>query len=288
MKNRLLAFAILALSLPLAHGQEAPTGTITYNFSAAAFPIWNFSGPYGFSQQMVGLGGPVGLSYGLSINHSLEGQLSGSGTTIVTIGEDVAAAQYVVSGSVSRGGNTTHAVFTVSLAGSGLDYIGGQRRNFHISLSYNLMVDPDTLTWIAYGNVPAVQGTVSIAGLGSAKVLAGEDFAVALPPGVDGAWSVSMDIVALSRLGGTATISIDSAAPPGQPIYLPTTLVLGANISGNFRPVSELSQLRLSALPGSTPASLDMIIVSGNPQFLAVTGKILGQSVRFSGNFDSD
>jgi hypothetical protein len=288
MKNRLLVLASLALSLGLGYAQEAPTGSIIYNFTAANFPIWNFSGPYGFSQQMAGVGGPVPLGYSLTINHTLEGQLTGAGATIVTLGQDVAAAQYVVKGTVSQGGDATRVAFTVSLTGSGLDYIGGQRHSFHISLSYSLMVDPASLTLVPIGNGPGVRGSVQIAGLGNATVIPGEGFAVALPPGVDGAWGVSLDVVGLDQLGGTATIAMDSAAPGYRPIYLPATLSLTANLTGSFRAPLNLSAIRLTGLPGSTPATLDLNIVNGQPQFLLVKGSILGQTVSFSGNFQSE
>jgi hypothetical protein len=286
MKNRLLLAATLLLGLPPAFAQ-APSGAIGFTFDRTTIPIWDFTGAYQFNQQMVSSGGSMALSFPLSINHDLAGGLSGSGTTLVTIGPEsdaasptVLAAQYEVEGAVSLSGNATRVSFTVSLSGSGLDVIAGEPHAYHISLTYDLVVDSDLLAWVPPAHGKAVSGSVSIAGVGSAAVIPGDGFTVALPSGVDGAWGVSMDILALSRLAGTATILVDGSAAPDRPAYQSGTLTLNASLAGTYRP-SLGSRLELSGMPGSSPAALQLALDS-DAQLVRVTGRILGQTINFS------
>jgi hypothetical protein len=284
MKSRLLFLPALLLSLPLAFAQ-APSGSVSFTFDRATFPVWDFTGAYQFNQQIVGNGILLPLSLQVFITHSLAGRLSGTGATMATIGQDLVAANYALNGAVSLGGNATRVTFTVTLAGSGLNLIAGQRRAYHVSLAYNLVVDPDTNNppaWIAPERGAPVRGTVSVSGLGSAAVApAGTDFAVALPPGVNGAWSVDMNILPLNRLGGTATIVVAGSAAPDRPAYQPASLTLGANLAGAYKPALALSQVQLTGLPGSSPATLQMNFVNGYAYPARMTGKILGQTVNY-------
>jgi hypothetical protein len=283
MKNRLLFLPALLLALPLAFAQ-VPSGHVSFTFDRTTFPVWDFTGPYQLNQQLVGSGGSLPLSFPVNISHELSGGLSGAGTTMVTLGPSVVAANYVLSGAVSLSGNDTRAMFSVTLAGSGLNIIAGQQHSFHISLIYNLAVDPDPANppaLIAPARGAPVRGNVSIAGLSGGSVIPGEDFSVLLPPGVDGGWSVNMDILPLSRLAGTATIVIHNPGAPGQAAYLPTARTLNANLAGSYRPTLALSQVQLTGLPGSSPTSLDLTLVRGEAQPGRITGRILGQTVRY-------
>ncbi len=283
MKNRLLFLPALLLSLPLALAQ-APSGPVSFAFDRNTFPLWNFTGAYQFSQQMVGIGSVAPLSFQVFITHDLTGRLSGSGTTIVTFGDEAAAANYSLNGAVSLSGNATRATFTVALAGSGLNIIAGQPHSFSVSLTYNLRVDPDPASspaWIAPARGTPVRGSVRVSGLGDATVIPGDGFTVALPPGVDGAWSVNMDILPLNRLGGTATIVVDSSAAPDRAAYEPGTLTLDANIVGTFKPTLALSKVLLSGLPDSRPVSLELVFANGDIQPGRIAGRILGQTVSY-------
>ena len=283
MKNRFLFLPALLLSLPLAWAQ-APSGRVSFALDRTTFPVWDFTGPYQLNQQLVGSGGSLPLSFLVNMTHDLSGRLSGAGTTLVTLGSDVVAANYVLSGGVSLSGNDTRASFSVSLAGGGLNIIAGQPHSFSISVTYNLTVDPDPANppaLIALARGAPVRGNVSISGLGGGRVIPGEDFSVLLPPGVDGGWSVHMDILPLNRLAGTATILVHNPGAPGQAAYLPAARTLNANLAGSYRPTLGLSQVQLTGLPGSSPTTLDLTLVSGETQPGRITGRILGQTVRY-------
>jgi hypothetical protein len=285
IKNRLLFLPALLLSLPLALAQ-APSGPVSFTFDAATFPVWDFTGAYQFDQEMVETGGALlPLSFQVFITHGLSGRLSGAGTTIVTMtvgqGQDVVtnylAANYVLEGTVSGGGAATRATFAVTMAGGGLDVIAGARRSYHISLTYNLGVDPELLAWVVGPH--AVRGVVGISGLGSASV-SGGGFTVPLPPGVTGKWGVYMDILLLGRLGGAAMIVINSSAPPDQAAYLPDTRTLNAGLVGAYKPARG-SQVQITGRPGSTPATLQLTL-DGQTQLVRIAGKVLGQTVSYT------
>ncbi len=285
MKNRLLSLPALLLSLPLAFAQ-APSGPVSFTFDRTTFPVWDFTGAYQFNQQMVGVGALVPLSFPVSITHDLAGRLRGSGATVVTLGQGqevvFLAANYVLNGTVSGGGNATRATFTVTLNGDGLDFIGGERRSFNMSLNYSLRVDPEPANapaWIPLDRGAPVRGSVRISGLGAASVIPGDGFAVPLPPGVDGAWSVNMNIFPLTRLAGTATIVIGSSAAPDRPAYQPGTRTLSAGLAGAFKPTLALSQVLLTGFPGSSPATLQLTFLNGQARPGRMVGKLLGQTV---------
>jgi len=280
MKNRLLFVPVLLLSFPLALAQ-APSGPISFAFDRTTFPVWDFTGAYQFDQQVVGVGAISDLSFAVYLTHDLAGRLRGTGTTMLSLGQDVVAANFVLNGSVSLGGNATRAIFTVSLSGD--DLIAGQYRKFSIHLTYNLRVDPNPANpaaWIPLVRGSPVGGSVRVSGLGGAKVIPGANFAVALPPGVDGAWSVDMSILPLSKLGGTATIVIDSSAAPDRSIIETGTRTLSANLLGAYKPSQTFSQVLLTGLFGSRPATLQLSFYNGASAPARVLGKLLGQTVR--------
>jgi hypothetical protein len=278
IKNRLWFLSALLAGLSTALAQ-APSGNVSFAFDRSTFPLWDFSGAYQFNQEVAGLSGPQPLAFSLSITHELDGALHGSGTTMVTVGQNVLAATYVLEGAVRLSGNATRVAFTVTLSGDGLDIIAGKPRLYGLSLAYNLVVNPDLLAWVPPEHGAPVSGRLSIAGLGSAKVIPGEAFAVTLPPGVDGSWAVILAITALGQLGGTAAIVIDSSAEPDRAAYLPGTLTLNASLAGAYRP-SLGTRVQVTGLPGSSPAALQLTL-NDQVQLVRMTGRVLGQTVNW-------
>lgn len=280
IKCRLLFLPILFGSLSFGFAQ--PSGAVTFSFDRSSFPVWDFSGAYQLDQQVVGAGGALlDLSYGVEIVQDLSGRLTGSGVTLVAIGTDFVAANYSLRGNVSLGGNDTRAVFSVRLAGQ--DVIAGQTRSFNIQLSYNLVVDPNPANppaWIPPLHGSPVRGSLRIQGFGSATVVSGDGFSIPLPTGVDGGWTLTMEILALNRLGGVAAVAIDRVAGPGQAAGYPTTRNLSFNLTGSYHLNSGLSQLHLLALPGSQGNSLQVYLYDGAAVPSRLIGKLLGQIVR--------
>jgi hypothetical protein len=90
-----------------------------------------------------------------------------------------------------------------------------------------------------------------------------------------------MNILPLNRLGGTATIVIDGSAAPDRPAYQPPTLTLNANLAGSFKPALALSQVQLTSLPDSRPATLQLTFFNGYAYPARIVGKVLGQTVSY-------
>ena len=206
---------------------------------------------------------------------------------MVSLGSDVVAAQFTASGSVSLGGNETRVVLTVKLASAGLDSIGGQLRKLNASLTYNLRVDPNANNapaWIAPISGVPVRGSVSVSGLGSSTVIPGGDptaYSVPLPPGIDGAWVCTMQLLSLGEhLGGTAGVLVDAYAPADNPVGVPTTRVMSANVSGKYNAARNETHVVLTPFPGSKPLSLQIYFVTGAASPSKISGKILGQTVQ--------
>jgi hypothetical protein len=278
-KSRLLFFPILFGALSLAFAQ--PSGVASFSFDRTSFPVWDFSGPYQLDHQVGGLGAAsVELTYGVEIVQDLSGRLSGSGTTLVGIGSEFVAANYSLSGTVALGGPKARAIFSVRLTGQ--DFFAGQTRTFNISFSYNLGVTNQAqhLIWRA---VSPVRGSVAIQGLGSASVVNGNLFSVPLPAGVDGHWTLIMQVIPFGRLAGTALASVDRVADPAQPVGFPIVKNLSFSLVGAYH--AGMSQILLSPMPGSQGNSLQVRLSSGADGVTVVsrlTGKLLGQSISFN------
>ena len=285
IKSRLLFFLILSGSLSFGFAQSYET--FSTNFYRASFPVWNFSGPYQLAQQTTsqipGVSG-VPVSYGVQIVQDLSGRLSGSGTTVLSIGSESVYATYSLSGNITLGGSATRAVFTVNL--SGRDVLAGQTRGFSLHLSYNVMVDPDPHNppgWIAAPRGKLVSGNLQISGLGNSAVIPSGP-SIPLPAGVDGRWTLALQILPLNRISGAAVVAIDAEADPRQPVGLPVTQYLGFNLAGTYK--SGLIHLMLSPQPGSQGNSLQVYLATGEdnvPLLSRVSGKLLGQTVNFVG-----
>ena len=287
LKTRLLMVPALFLSLPLVLAQ-APSGPVDFYFDRTTYPVWDFSGPYTFSQKIVAAGGStIDLIYAVNLTQSLSGSLKGEGTTMVTIGNEVLAATFKASGSVSLGGNSTQVRLNVSLSGAGLDAFGGQNRKFSAKLSYDLRVDPDpnnAPAWIAPASGVPVRGSISVAGLGGSTIIPAGDpstYSIPLPPGIDGSWSCLMDVVSIGQhIGGTATIAVDSYAQADNPVGIPITRVMTTNIKAKYNASNNQAQVVLTGLPGSTPTSLQVYFTAGAAHPSKVSGKILGQTIK--------
>jgi hypothetical protein len=283
LKTRLLLVPALFLSLPLLMAQ-APGGQYNFYFGRWSYPIWDFSGPYSFSHQV---GSQTTLAYSLSLSQTLSGSLAGEGTTLVAVGSDVISVSYTATGRVIEGGNLTRVTLEVRLVNDGLDLIAGQYRKFSATLTYNLRVDPnlnDAPALIAPNTGEPVRGSIEIGGLGSSPISPDPAFSLSLPNGVDGSWNCSMDLLALkNRVGGTATITVDSYASLENPVDVATARVMSANVTGSYKvPQGQTQptvQAALTGLAGSQPSSLRLLFSTSATQPYQMSGKILGQTV---------
>jgi hypothetical protein len=259
---------------------------VNFTFSRATFPLWDFSGDYNLDQlNVVGAGGTLQpLSIPVSITNDLNGRLHGAGSTWGFLGSDAFEADYTVSGHVSGGGNATRVNFSVHFTGSGT--IAGQNRRCSGSISYNLMVDPANPALIARVPGRPLSGSFSAAGLGHGPIKPQPDFSMPIPLGLTdptnaGVWTVSMALQNFQRIGGTATFTINHyVSPSGDANTLPYT-TLQANVNGNYSAQWNLEQLMLTGLSTSRGTSLSLKFLPGDTMPVKMTGKALGQTIRF-------
>src|SRR5437867_7403638 len=139
-KGRLLFIPVLLCSLYLGRA-EAPSGQINFVFDSAVLPLWDFSGTFSpTNQAILGAGGQtVPFSSSVELTHDVRGRLTGSGTTVLAIGQELVAADYKASGRVSGGGTATRATLVTRFKGTGV--ISGLSTTFNISVRYKLEVD---------------------------------------------------------------------------------------------------------------------------------------------------
>ncbi len=253
IKSRLWVTALLLASLCCCLAGQAAPAPVNLSFTGSTAPVYDLTGEYRFDQQLLIAGVPSRLTLSLTVRQDAAGRLLGSGSTIIYLGQDAYAATYGVSGRISGGGKSTRATLVARLQGADLD--AGGKPPFVISVQYNLEVKPAGLKGTVRGS-----GRFAALGNGSIKSLIS---GVPLPPGVDGSWSVQMNVLPVNKVNGTGAILL----PNGR--NLPATLAGNAMTSG-------LSQVKLSGTNGAT------LNINFFPQTRAVqklSGRILGQTV---------
>ena len=254
IKTRWLFVAVFVLSLELCFGQASP---VNFSFTSADAALWDLSGSYPISQTMRGAGGlGIPLSYSITITHNAAGRLQGSGLTFLGVGNDTVAANYLVSGRVSGGGAATKVTLVVRLKGE--DTIAGVLTSFNIVIQYNLQVSGGAL-------VGKSRGTARVSKLGRATV---NDANVSLPlaAGMDGGWSLQLNMVAFTKLAGSASIVLSNGR------------TLPATLSGRFS--SDKFSVRLTGINEGRGSRLNVTFSSNATAPTTMQGSILGQTVR--------
>ncbi len=219
--------------------------------------MYDLSGTYRLDQDIIGAGGtPVPLSLiDLPLTQDRNGRLQGTGMITAIINDtSFVGAAFTASGRVSGGGDRpTRVRLTVRLRGTG----------FNMSVRYDFEVDSASMSLVG-----TAKGNVSYTKL-SGKI--NSDIAVPLPPGVDGLWSVQMDVVPLSRLGGSGNIVLSNGR------------VLPMKLAGSFSQTTRLSKVQLSGIRvGDNDGrgnSVKLNFFTGAAQPDLVKGTILGQKV---------
>ena len=255
-KFRVLLLAFLVGSLPVCYA-DAPSGLVNLAFTSGSSAAFDFSGGYTFTQLISGAGGQTTpFTLGVSFTQDPNGFLHGSDTTIMSVGNDFVAGQYTVTGRVSGGGRTP-ARITLAVRISGQDVIAGKTTAFNITINYNLSVKED-------GSVGGTaRGTAHFSGLAGGRISA--SVSTPLPQGMDGSWGLQMNIIPLSRLGGTANIVLANGR------------TLTANLSGSYSPHTGLSTVQITGTGSGRGVSLRVKFAStGTP---GVNGLLMGQTV---------
>jgi hypothetical protein len=265
VKSCWLALPLLVLSLQSGLAQ-APSGIVNFSFNSSSTAVYDLSGIYELDQDIIGSGGtatPLAIT-GMPLTHTHSGHLQGSGWITVTIGDSAVAAFYNASGRVSGGaGNPARVHLTVRLHGK--DTVAGILTGFSISVSYDLEVDPATMSLLG-----SARGHASFTKFPGGSVTS-DSMAVPLPAGVDGTWSAQLDVVPLGHLVGTGEIVLSNGR------------ILPVRLSGSFSGTTGLSKVHLSGYRSgdndgrSTSLRMNFFTDAPQPDFLS--GTMLGQKV---------
>src|SRR5262245_58725758 len=193
-----LAALLLACSVSLA---DAPSGTINFSFGPDEAPVWDLTGDINIVQELEGEGFTE-LAYGISVNQGPNGKLTGTGVTIVSIGgTEFVAGTYTIKGQVNGGPANTRVTMTVRIRGEGV--VAGVPTSFSITIVYTADIDNETGKLVG-----RARGKAKFSNIGSGKINTG--FAVPLPASATGSWNISINVVPLNPIAGTAYLTPSS------------------------------------------------------------------------------
>ena len=256
-KRPLLLFVALLVSAQFCQA-DAPDGVFHFPFAAPNAAVYDLSGGLQLNQTMVGPAGTeVALSYGVELTQDARGFFTGSGETIVQIGDnDFVAAAYSVKGRIRVTGDSTHVTLVVRLRGE--DSIAEVFTPFNISVVYELNVAAETGTLEG-----GARGSANFGRLGRSKI-SSTPISVTLPSAAGGAWTLQLTIVPLNRLAG------------GALVILPNGRTFQAHPSGRF--FGDQSVVRISGFAEGRGNSVTIIFNTDN-EVLFLRGRVLGQLV---------
>ena len=256
-KRPLLLVAALLASAPFCQA-DAPDGVFTFPFGVTNAAVFDLSGGLQLNQTMVGPAGTeVPLSYGVELTQDARGFFTGSGETIVQIGEnDFVAAAYSVKGRIRVIGEATHVTLVVRLRGE--DVIAGVLTTFNISVVYELNVAAENGTLEG-----GARGSTNFGRLGRSRI-SSTPVSVGLPSGGGGGWTLQLTIVPLNRLAGSALV------------ILPSGRTFQAHLSGRF--FGDQSVVTISGFAEGRGNSVT-IVFNTDLEVLFLRGRVLGQLV---------
>ena len=257
--NWSLSVPLLLISAQLCSAQ-APSGTFSFPFDNS-IPIWDLSGSYHVALANTDRNGQTTpVEFDIALSQDSRGQLSGSGESVVQIGDNFVAGAYEVQGSIRRSGGDSIVELSVKITGQ--DTIAGKP-----DIAYTVSVDTKAVVNIGDNGDGVLVGSSKInatfRGLG--KLSGTSDFSLALPGGMDGTWDLTLNVITLGKkLGGTAIIT------------LANNRTLGFDLSGKTSFGS--SKASLKGTGGSEPARLTVTFDDSGAS--VQNGEALGQALK--------
>jgi len=258
--KRLLLPAIALLGAAYVSRADVPNGLVSFSVDTNS-PVYDLTGSLQFDGTITGSGSTNQLLYGINVIQDSRGRITGSGTTQVLVGNDFVAAEYTVQGRISASHGSTRVTLVVRLKGE--DAFGGVSTPFSINIEYKLTINPDSGTMDG-----SARGSAKFGQLGSGKIRS--DISVPLPAGTDGSWTLQMNIVTFSRLGGSAIIVLSNGR----------TLTL--NLNGRYSSSLDESTVKMSGTGDSRGNNVTVTFVTSpeNSELLTLRGTVLGQTVK--------
>ena len=273
LNPRWLLVSTLMFSLQFCRAQVQVPSSISFDLGpnvSADSALWDVSGSYSLDlvvHQRSGIDVPIQLSFSLiqdasgkltTVSNDIQG-LTINGNSFFTITPQV-------SGKVTGIGGVARVHFTVRFRGSG--NVGGVN---DVPISGSLSVDSETDA--ESDQLIGVKSKFSASLSGFSSLNGQVDFSSALPPGIDGSWNLTLQIVALSKIGGTATIDTHSRT-------------LGFDLSGKFKAgtfkIKAMGANDVQDAQNGSGSSATILLSDPFDSITSFTGKILGQKMSFS------
>jgi|GEM_PF-3047423 len=279
LNPRWLLLPALLFSLQFCRAQIVVPPSISFDLGGTNSPasqLWDLNGSYVLNftvEQPNGTAVPVQLSF--TLIQSPSGKLSNPtnefGDTL-TISDSTLAIFPHITGKVTGSDGTARVHLIVRFTGSGT--LAGRNVN---SFSGQFTIDAETAAATdSPDGIPELVGikpsnfSASFPGLANFKGQV-PDFVAPLLPGVDGTWNLTLDMVALNKVTGTAT-----ATTPSE--------VLGFDLGGAFKGgIFDVKAKGVNGVPGAVNGTGSSAIILLPPDFSSITlnGKILGQKLSF-------
>ena len=261
MIARLKCFWLLAASLVFSTCAfaAAPIGTLVKDFNTNNAPVWDLTGTYQITQQLIGVAGQlVDVSFSITIVVDDKGNVTGKDVTVAFIGsKGVVGGAYTVHGKVTGSDGIARLRLRVRIVGDGI--VAGVATHAVINARYDAEVN------FAGELNGTSKGGVSLSNLGSGKI--NSEFFQPVPPGIDGSWTVTMNILPLKKLDGSATATFQSGR------------IVLFDLSGSYSSSRNDSRISLRGVGPSRGARLKLLL-DGNSNVEEARGKLLGQKVR--------
>jgi hypothetical protein len=251
--------------------------TVTFGFGTNDNnQLWDLTGSYSLSLNINQRNTiQVPMTLGFVLIQDASGNLTSPPGDIqnLVLGDPVSGPSftvtYKVTGKVTGSGGAARARFTIRMTGNGT--VG----NITVkSMSAILIVDasPNPADGQLEGNTDAKFSAKFSNGIESlAGTIPAADFTTALPPGVDGTWSISLQVAGFNSLSGSAIITT-------------TTHSLGFIVEGPFKNHTFDVALRGSGgiSNNSGVGSNARAMLTSALDSIAINGKVMGQKVLLS------
>jgi hypothetical protein len=271
LNPRWLLISALIFSLQLCRGQVLVPPTISFDLGPSVAPqsaLWDVGGFYSLNllvDERSGLEVPVQLTFNLI--QDANGKLSAVSNdfqSLIISDTSLFAITSQISGKVTGGGGFARVHFTIRFSGSGnlaahndVPVNGFLTVDAETDPSTNLLFDVKSKFSANFSGFSSLKGTTQ--------------FTTDLPPGIDGSWNLTLQLVALGKLSGTGTINTPSRS-------------LGLDLSGAFKGGTFKVKARgandvQDAQDGT--GSTATILLADPFDSLVLNGKLLGQKVSF-------
>jgi hypothetical protein len=273
LNPRWLLVSALLFSLQFSRAQVQVPPTLSFDLGTTDAPgteLWDIGGSYNLNllvEQRNGIEVPIQLSFNLI--QDANGKLSTISNDFQSLSisdNSVFAIVPRISGKVTGSAGIARVHFTVQFSGSGT--VAGIN---DVPVNGSLTVDAETDA--STGQLVGVKVSKFSANVTGFSGLHGQaQFAVDLPPGVDGSWNLTLQLVALSKVVGTGTINTPSRS-------------LGLDLNGAFKggifKIKAKGANNVQDAQDGTGSSATIFLTTSFDS-LVLNGKFLGQKLSIS------